>query len=64
MYLVGDLGRRVEAVAFARSGVEIRRARRLEIMGEFRNSDDGILFGKVCLVFLQRIRALLDVVVE
>ena len=54
----------MEAVAFARSGVEIRRARRLEIMGEFRNSDEDILFGKVCLVFLQRIRALLDVVVE
>ena len=45
------------------AGMDLRRVRRLNIMGKFRNSDVGLLFSDDCLVFLQRIRALLEVVV-
>ena len=53
----------VEGVVFIRR-MELRRARRLDMMGEFRAPDVGILFSDNCLVFLRRIRALLEVVVE
>jgi|GraSoiStandDraft_23_1057293.scaffolds.fasta_scaffold46704_3 hypothetical protein len=52
------------AVTFALRRKDVRRARRLDSAHEFRNPDFGILFGEVCLVFLQRMRALIEVVVE
>ena len=47
----------VEEVALAWDEVGLRRARRLSVEFEFRDSGDGIVFSKVCLEFLQIMRA-------
>jgi hypothetical protein len=47
----------MEGVALARRGVLLQRARHLDAMVEFRDSDDGILFSEVCFVLLRLIGA-------
>jgi len=47
----------MEGVALAKRGVGLRRERLLDAMGEFRNSDDGILLSEAFLVFLRLIGA-------
>ena len=61
-YWVGFLGLMtrcfpVEEAALAQRGVGLHRARCLDAMVEFRDSDDGILFGEVRFIFLRLIRA-------
>jgi hypothetical protein len=54
----------VEGVALTWFGIGLRRARRLNIEIEFRDSDILMLFSEVSLVFLKLIGAIFGVVVD